>query len=133
MGASGGGRQRLLVSWEHWNNNNSSVCVRVCVSECLRVCVCVCMCLSKSIEEGGVIACKRDEMTSPLLHNTAAAAVEHILLRYLTFFCFLPDTHQVISVFISVFESASVCLTFSRYTDALLFNTTLSVQNMISL
>lgn len=29
----GGGRQRLLVSWEHCNNNNSTVCVCACVRE----------------------------------------------------------------------------------------------------
>lgn len=51
----GGGRQRLLVSWEHCNNNNSTV---LCVLEW---------------KWGCVMAHKSDEMTSPSLQHTAAA------------------------------------------------------------
>ena len=73
----GGGRQRLLVSWEHCNNNNSSVCMYVCVSDRVN---------ELEWKWGCVMAHKSDEMTSPLLQRTAAIAAKNTLLRYLTFY-----------------------------------------------
>lgn len=54
-------------------------------------CVCVSMCVSDRVNElewkwGCVMAHKSDEMTSPLLHHTAAIAAKNTLLRYLTFY-----------------------------------------------
>lgn len=57
----------MLVSWEHCNNNNSTVCV------CERV--------RGRVDElewkwGCVMAHQSDEMTSPFLQHTAAACSE---------------------------------------------------------
>lgn len=76
MSPGGGGKQRLLVSWEHCNNNNSSVCI----------CVSVRVCLSGRVNElewkwGCVMAHKSDEMTSPLPQHTAAIAAKNITVE----------------------------------------------------
>lgn len=69
---SGGWKQRLLVSWEHCNNNNSSVCMYVCVSDRVN---------ELEWKWGCVMAHKSDEMTSPLLRHTAAIAAKNTLFE----------------------------------------------------